>query len=81
MAAADGQADNPCPKEFEEIGGTFMKVKRKIRSLLVSLLCVMLLAGVLPTAALAEDQIPTDTPRYTTGVSRSKTATPLDTAT
>lgn len=32
-----------------------MKVKRKIRSLLVSLLCVMLLAGVLPTAALAED--------------------------
>lgn len=58
-----------------------MKVKRKIRSLLVSLLCVMLLAGVLPTAALAEDQIPTDTPRYTTGVSRSKTATPLDTAT
>ena len=39
-----------------------MKVKRKIRSLLVSLLCVMLLAGVLPTAALAEDQIPTDTP-------------------
>lgn len=81
MAAADGQADNPCPKEFEEIGGTFMKVKRKIRSLLVSLLCVMLLAGVLPTAALAEDQIPTDNPRYTTGVSRSKTATPLDTAT
>ena len=58
-----------------------MKVKRKIRSLLVSLLCVMLLAGVLPTAALAEDQIPTDNPRYTTGVSRSKTATPLDTAT
>ena len=58
-----------------------MKVKRKIRSLLVSLLCAMLLAGVLPTAALAEDQIPTDTPRYTTGVSRSKTATPLDTAT
>lgn len=58
-----------------------MKVKRKIRSLLVSLLCVMLLAGVLPTAALAEDQIPTDTPRYTTGVSRSKTATPLDTTT
>ena len=59
-----------------------MKVKRKIRSLLVSLLCVMLLAGVLPTAALAEDQIPTDTPpRYTSGVSRSKTATPLDTAT
>ncbi len=81
MAAADGQADNPCPKEFEEIGGTFMKVKRKIRSLLVSLLCVMLLAGVLPTAALAEDQIPTDNHRYTTGVSRSKTATPLDTAT
>ena len=58
-----------------------MKVKRKIRSLLVSLLCAMLLAGVLPTAALAEDQIPTDNPRYTTGVSRSKTATPLDTAT
>ena len=58
-----------------------MKVKRKIRSLLVSLLCVMLLAGVLPTAALAEDQIPTDNPRYTTGVSRSKTATPLDAAT
>lgn len=58
-----------------------MKVKRKIRSLLVSLLCVMLLAGVLPTAALAEDQIPTDNPRYTTGISRSKTATPLDTAT
>lgn len=58
-----------------------MKVKRKIRSLLVSLLCVMLLAGVLPTAALAEDQIPTDNPRYTTGVSRSKTATSLDTAT
>lgn len=58
-----------------------MKVKRKIRSLLVSLLCAMLLAGVLPTAALAEDQIPTNTPRYTTGVSRSKTATPLDTAT
>ena len=58
-----------------------MKVKRKIRSLLVSLLCVMLLAGVLPTAALAEDQIPTDNPRYTTGVSRSKTATPLDTTT
>lgn len=81
MAAADGQAGNPCPKEFEEIGGTFMKVKRKIRSLLVSLLCAMLLAGVLPTAALAEDQIPTDTPRYTTGVSRSKTATPLDTTT
>ena len=41
----------------------------------------MLLAGVLPTAALAEDQIPTDNPRYTTGISRSKTATPLDTAT
>ena len=58
-----------------------MKVKRKIRSLLVSLLCVMLLAGVLPTVALAEDQIPTDNPRYTTGVSRSKTATPLDTTT
>lgn len=58
-----------------------MKVKRKIRSLLVSLLCAMLLAGVLPTAALAEDQIPTDNPRYTTGVSRSKTATPLDTTT
>lgn len=58
-----------------------MKVKRKIRSLLVSLLCAMLLAGVLPTVALAEDQIPTDNPRYTTGVSRSKTATPLDTAT
>ena len=58
-----------------------MKVKRKIRSLLVSLLCAMLLAGVLPTAALAEDQIPTDNPRYTTGVSRSKTATPLDAAT
>ena len=81
MAAADGRVDNPYPKEFEEIGGSFMKVKRKIRSLLVSLLCVMLLAGVLPTAALAEDQIPTDNPRYTTGVSRSKTATPLDTAT
>ena len=44
-----------------------MKVKRKIRSLLVSLLCAMLLAGVLPTTALAEDQIPTDNPRYTTG--------------
>ena len=58
-----------------------MKVKRKIRSLLVSLLCVMLLAGVLPTAALAEEQVPTDNPRYTTGVSRSKTATPLDTTT
>ena len=58
-----------------------MKVKKRIRSLLVSLLCVMLLAGVLPTAALAEDQIPTDNPRYTTGVSRSKTATPLDTTT
>lgn len=58
-----------------------MKVKRKIRSLLVSLLCAMLLVGVLPTAALAEDQIPTDNPRYTTGVSRSKTATPLDTTT
>ena len=58
-----------------------MKEKRKIRSLLVSLLCAMLLAGVLPTAALAEDQIPTDNPRYTTGVSRSKTATPLDTTT
>ena len=45
-----------------------MKVKRKIRSLLVSLLCVMLLAGVLPTAALAEDQIPTDTPHKSTGL-------------
>lgn len=81
MAAADDRAGNPRPKEFEEIGGTFMKVKRKIRSLLVSLLCVIMLAGVLPTVALAEDQIPTDNPRYTTGVSRSKTATPLDTAT
>ena len=58
-----------------------MKVKRKIRSLLVSLLCVMLLAGVLPTAALAVEQVPTDNPRYTTGVSKSKTVTPLDTET
>ena len=40
-----------------------------------------MLAGVLPTAALAVEQVPTDNPRYTTGVSKSKTVTPLDTET
>ena len=58
-----------------------MKVKKKLSSLLAALLCILMLAGVLPTAALAAEQIPTDTTRYTTGVSRSKTATPLDTET
>lgn len=55
-----------------------MKAKKKLRTLLVALLCIVMLAGVLPAATLAADQAPTDTPRFTTGVSRSKTATPLD---
>ena len=55
-----------------------MKAKKKLRTLLVALLCIVMLAGVLPAATLAADQVPTDTPRFTTGVSRSKTATPLD---
>lgn len=55
-----------------------MKSKKKLRTLLAALLCIVMLAGVLPAATLAADQVPTDTPRFTTGVSRSKTATPLD---
>ena len=55
-----------------------MKAKKKLRTLLAALLCIVMLAGVLPAATLAADQVPTDTPRFTTGVSRSKTATPLD---
>ena len=55
-----------------------MKAKKKLRTLLVALLCIVMLAGVLPAATQAADQAPTDTPRFTTGVSRSKTATPLD---
>ena len=55
-----------------------MKAKKKLRILLAALLCIVMLAGVLPAATLAADQVPTDTPRFTTGVSRSKTATPLD---
>lgn len=55
-----------------------MKAKKKLRTLLVALLCIVMLAGVLPAATLAADQALTDTPRFTTGVSRSKTATPLD---
>ena len=58
-----------------------MKLKRKLSTLLAALLCILMLAGVLPTAALAVEQVPTDNPRYTTGVSRSKTVTPLDTTT
>ena len=58
-----------------------MKVKKKLSSLLAALLCILMLAGVLPTAALAVEQVPTDNPRYTTGVSKSKTVTPLDTET
>ena len=30
-----------------------MKVKKKLSSLLAALLCILMLAGVLPTAALA----------------------------
>lgn len=55
-----------------------MQSKKKLRTLLAALLCIVMLAGVLPAATLAADQVPTDTPRFTTGVSRSKTATPLD---
>lgn len=55
-----------------------MKAKKKLHTLLVALLCIVMLAGVLPEATQAADQAPTDTPRFTTGVSRSKTATPLD---
>lgn len=55
-----------------------MKAKKKLHTLLVALLCIVMLAGVLPAATQAADQAPTDTPRFTTGVSRSKTATPLD---
>ena len=55
-----------------------MKSKKKLRTLLAALLCIVMLAGVLPAATLAADQAPTDAPRFTTGVSRSKTATPLD---
>ena len=55
-----------------------MKAKKKLRILLAALLCIVMLAGVLPAATLAADQVPTDTPRFTTGVSRSRTATPLD---
>ena len=58
-----------------------MKVKKKLSSLLAALLCILMLAGVLPTAALAVEQVPTDNPRYTTGVSKSKTVTLLDTET
>ena len=79
MFFADGGTGSPQPKKLEELEEHLWK--KKLSSLLAALLCILMLAGVLPTAALAVEQVPTDNPRYTTGVSKSKTVTLLDTET
>ena len=58
-----------------------MKMKRKMSMLLTVLLCVLMTAGVLPMSAFAEAQVSSNTSGRTYDISKSKTASPLDTGT